>query len=98
MHSNLFPFLIIQKPERDEWGSGLEAMQTALALEKSVNQSLLDLHNLADSKGDPQFSDFIEGNYLTEQVEAIKQISDYITQLKRVGPGLGEHMFQKHLE
>jgi len=85
----------IQKPERDEWGTGLEAMQSALALEKNVNQALLDLHSLSDSHNDHQFSDFIEGNYLTEQVEAIKQLSDYVTNLKRVGPGLGEYMFDK---
>ncbi len=44
----------LQKPERDEWGSGLEAMQAALALEKSVNQSLLDLHAIADKHSDYQ--------------------------------------------
>ncbi|MFG1580539.1 50S ribosomal protein L19e, partial [Staphylococcus aureus] len=38
----------IQKPDRDEWGSPLEAMQTTLALGKSVNQALLDLHKIAD--------------------------------------------------
>jgi len=86
----------IQKPERDEWGSGLDAMQAALALEKNVNQSLLDLHKLADSHGDAQMTDFIEGNYLTEQVEAIKELSDYVTNLKRVGTGLGEYMFDKN--
>lgn len=43
-----------QKPDRDEWGTGLEAMETALALEKTVNQSLLDLHKLADGHGDAQ--------------------------------------------
>ncbi|XP_059496452.1 ferritin, heavy subunit-like, partial [Stegostoma tigrinum] len=32
------------KPERDEWGNSLQAMQVALDLEKNVNQSLLDLH------------------------------------------------------
>merc|ERR1711893_145603 len=85
----------IQKPERDEWGSGLEAMQAALALEKNVNLSLLDLHKLADSHGDAQITDFIEANYLTEQVEAIKELSDYCTNLKRVGPGLGEYIFDK---
>merc|ERR1712002_824126 len=85
----------IQKPERDEWGSGLEAMQAALALEKNVNQALLDLHKVAETHGDAQMMDFIEGNYLTEQVEAIKELSDYITNLKRVGPGLGEYMFDK---
>jgi len=87
----------IKKPERDEWGSGLEAMQAALALEKSVNQSLLDLHSIADSHKDPQMCDMIESNYLTEQVEAIKQIGDYITRLKRVGPGVGEFLFDKEL-
>lgn len=44
----------MQKPERDEWGTGLEAMQTALALEKNVNQTLLDLHGLASTHGDAQ--------------------------------------------
>nr|UYM80470.1 ferritin-like protein 1 [Phoronopsis harmeri] len=85
----------IKKPERDEWGSGLEAMQTALDLEKHVNQALLDLHKVADRHGDAQFSDFIEGHFLTEQVEGIKKIGEYITNLKRVGPGLGEYMFDK---
>jgi len=86
----------IKKPERDEWGSGLEAMQAALALEKQVNQSLLDLHGVAGSHNDAQMSDFIENHYLTEQVEAIKQLGDYVTQLKRVGPGMGEYLFDKH--
>jgi len=85
----------IKKPERDEWGSGLEAMQAALALEKQVNQSLLDLHAVASSHNDAQMSDFIENHYLTEQVEAIKQLADYVTNLKRVGPGLGEYTFDK---
>jgi len=86
----------VKKPERDEWGSGLEAMQAALALEKHVNQALLDLHKLSDSNGDAQFCDFIEANFLTEQVEAIKEISDHITNLKRVGTGLGEYMYDKN--
>ena len=46
--------LSFQKPDRDEWGSGLEAMEAALALEKTVNQSLLDLHKVADGHGDAQ--------------------------------------------
>lgn len=85
----------VKKPERDEWGTGLEAMQAALALEKNVNQSLLDLHKLCDGHGDAQMCDWLESHYLTEQVEAIKEISDHITQLKRVGSGLGEYMYDK---
>jgi len=85
----------IKKPDRDEWGTGLEAMQVALQLEKSVNQSLLDLHKVCSSHDDAQMADFIESEYLTEQVDAIKEIGDHITQLKRVGPGLGEYMYDK---
>ncbi|XP_045927601.1 ferritin, middle subunit isoform X2 [Micropterus dolomieu] len=46
----------VKKPERDEWGSGLEAMQCALQLEKKVNQALLDLHKLASDHVDPHVS------------------------------------------
>ena len=67
----------------------------ALALEKHVNQSLLDLHKIADKHGDAQMMDFIEGEYLKEQVDAIKKIGDHVTNLKRVGPGLGEYQFDK---
>lgn len=87
----------IEKPERDEWGSGLDAMQMALALEKNVNQVLLDLHKVASKHEDGHMTNFLEGEFLEEQVESIKQIAGYVTQLKRVGPGLGEQLFDKEL-
>uniref|UniRef100_UPI0035A3D6A8 Ferritin n=1 Tax=Azumapecten farreri TaxID=106299 RepID=UPI0035A3D6A8 len=85
----------VKKPDRDEWGTGLDAMQASLSLEKNVNQALLDLHTVGDKEGDKQFMDFLESDYLEEQVEDIKKISDHITNLKRVGSGLGEYMFDK---
>lgn len=88
----------IKRPERDEWGTGLEAMQVSLQLEKEVNQSLLDLHKLCSSHDDAQMADFLESEYLGEQVDDIKEISDHITQLKRVGPGLGEFEYDKKLQ
>jgi ferritin heavy chain len=39
-------FQDIAKPSSTEWGSPLEAMEAALELEKTVNQSLLDLHKV----------------------------------------------------
>jgi len=45
-------FGCVQKPEKESWGSGLDVMQSALAMEKTVNQCLLDLHKLAENKGD----------------------------------------------
>lgn len=85
----------IAKPIRDSWGTGLEAMQTALELEKNVNLALLDLHKVASAHNDPQMADFLETHFLEEQVDSIKQIGAYVTTLKRVGPGMGEYMFDK---
>ena len=42
----------IKRPDKDEWGTGLDAMETALALEKTVNQALLDLQKISDMHGD----------------------------------------------
>jgi len=85
----------IEKPALQEWGSCVDAMQTALQLERNVNQALLDLHKLSEVKGDAHMMDFLETHYLTEQVEAIKELGGYVTNLKRVGTGLGEYMFDK---
>jgi len=86
----------IAKPAEDEWTSIEFAFEAALDLEKKVNQSLLDIHSLASEKGDPQFLDFLETHYLEEQVKAIKELSDHITNIKRNGPGLGEYLYDKH--
>ncbi|XP_060112583.1 ferritin heavy chain B-like [Heteronotia binoei] len=89
----------IKKPERDAWGTTLDAMEAALQLEKNVNQALLELHRLASNKGDPHLCDFLETHYLDEQVKAIKVLGDYITNLRRLGDsqgGLGEYLFDKH--
>lgn len=85
----------IVKPEKDEWGTLTDAMKAAQTLEKHVNQSLLDLHKVADTHEDKQMCDWIESHFLTEQVEAIKELGEYIRQLTRVGSGLGEYMFDK---
>ncbi|KAL9965848.1 hypothetical protein ACROYT_G029702 [Oculina patagonica] len=87
----------IKKPERDEWGTGLEACQAALDLEKHVNQALLDLHKVADTHNDPQMSDFIE-DYLNEQVESIKEISELVANLKRMMDFIEENYLEEQVE
>merc|ERR1712210_285545 len=85
------------KPTTMEWGTPLEAMEAALELEKTVNQSLLDLHKVAGDKGDGHLCDFLESEYLGEQVEGIKAIGDLITKMKRAGDGLGLHLIDKEM-
>ncbi|KAG0747389.1 hypothetical protein G6F62_001464 [Rhizopus arrhizus] len=86
----------LQAPETD-WKSAKNAVESALQLEKDVNKSLLNLHKIADSNGDPQMCDFIEAEYLGEQVEAIKKLADMVTQLNRVGEGLGVYLWDQQL-
>lgn len=88
----------VSKPSKDEWTSPLEALTAALELERSVNTNLLKIHGVAASNNDPQLCDFLETHFLEEQVKSIKELSDYIVQLKRCGPGLGEFLFDKELE
>ena len=89
----------IKRPEQDEWGNGLNALESSLLLERKVNQSLLELHVLATTHNDAHLSDFLEKELLDTQVESIKQIGDMIAKLKLAGPGgLGLYLFDEHLK
>ncbi len=61
----------VAKPNKNEWTSALEAVEAALQLEKTVNQSLLSLHNVASDNNDAHLCDFLESNFLNEQVRSI---------------------------
>ncbi|KAL0450978.1 UNVERIFIED_CONTAM: Ferritin-2, chloroplastic [Sesamum latifolium] len=83
--------------EDAEKGDALHAMELALCLEKLTNEKLLKLHSIADKNNDPQLADFVESEFLEEQVEAIKKISEYVAQLRRVGKGHGVWHFDQML-
>lgn len=80
-----FFFFELQKPERDEWGSGIEALECALQLEKTVNQSLLDLHKVSSDHNDPHVS--------------IKSLLDHCTPERReiVSPSMSHFSLRGHL-
>ncbi|MCD7452846.1 2Fe-2S ferredoxin [Datura stramonium] len=80
-----------------EKGDALYAMELALSLEKLTNEKLLLLHTVATRNNDVQLADFVENEYLQEQVEAIKKISEYVAQLRRVGKGHGVWHFDQML-
>lgn len=91
-------FANISAPPQTEFTSLLSAFTSALTLEKEVNGSLLALHKVADSHDDAQMTDFLEGNFLKEQVEAIRELAGYVANLRQVGSGLGEWMFDHEFE
>jgi len=88
-------FQNIQKPEVDEWGSVFESFQAALALEKFINNILLELHSLASQRNDPQMCSFLQKEFLTHQQEIIKKTSEIVFSLKRLDSGLGEFTFDR---
>merc|ERR1711863_34177 len=90
-------FQDVAKPTTMDWGTPIEAMEAALELEKTVNQSLLDLHKVAGDKGDGHLCDFLESEYLAEQVEGIRAIGDLIVKMKRAGDGLGLYLIDKEM-
>ncbi|GFY82078.1 ferritin 3 [Actinidia rufa] len=95
--------------DHTEKGDALYAMELALSLEKLTNEKLLNLHNVrhffslvslvpvATRNNDVQLADFVENQFLNEQVEAIKKIAEYVAQLRRVGKGHGVWHFDQML-
>ena len=63
----------------------LKAFELALKMEKDIYKNLLLLHKQSEDDNDPQFCDFLESEYLNEQIESINEISKYITKLKMIG-------------
>ena len=63
----------------------LEGFNKALEMEQKVYLKLLEVHKVGEEENDPQFCDFIEGEFLSEQIEAINQLGVYISQIKRIG-------------
>nr|XP_033817846.1 ferritin light chain, oocyte isoform-like [Geotrypetes seraphini] len=91
-------FQDVKKPESDEWGNGTQAMEFALRLEKTLNQALLDLHKIAMDHADPHMCDFLEHQFLEEEVKLIKKLGDHVTNLRRLKAdevGMGMYLFDK---
>ncbi|XP_061264794.1 ferritin heavy chain-like [Bos javanicus] len=90
-------FLDIRKPETQQRESGLQAMQDVLHLEKCVNQSLLNLYQLATDSSDAHLCHFLETHHLDQQVKFIKELG-YVSNLSNVESlegGLAEYVFDK---
>lgn len=85
----------VKKPDRDEWTSGSDAMQAALQLEKNSHDSYMALSSIAETNKDANMCDFVE-EFLDANVNIIKEVSDHVSRLQKVGPGLGEYMFDRN--
>jgi len=89
--------LPILEPDVHSFSSALDAMEVALKMEINVNHALLKMHKVASDADDAQLCDYLESNYLEEQVEAINSIATTVRKLMRAGPGLGEYMVDREM-
>uniref|UniRef100_A0A1I8ALR5 Ferritin n=1 Tax=Steinernema glaseri TaxID=37863 RepID=A0A1I8ALR5_9BILA len=87
----------VMKPQKQEWENLELAFRTALELERANNTALLELHSVVDSKSDPDCRNFLQKNYLREQVNEIENMARRLNHCRRVGGGLGEYMYDREL-
>ncbi|XP_032744840.1 ferritin heavy polypeptide-like 17 [Rattus rattus] len=68
------------------------------SMEMTINQSLLNLHELAKGKDDAHLCDFLGQHCLDQQVHVLKKMGGYLTNLRQMGApeqGLAEYLFDK---
>ncbi|KAI1698587.1 ferritin-like domain-containing protein [Ditylenchus destructor] len=82
----------ISQPDKAEWSSVLEVFEKTLECDKAVNKELLNLHDIAEKNHDWQMCDFLEKEFLQHMVKHLEELGWIITNLRRVGKGLGEFM------
>lgn len=50
---------LYQKPTRDDWKGGMDAITFSLDYQKSLNRSLLEIHQAAGENSDPHVSNLL---------------------------------------
>jgi ferritin len=88
----------ITKPERNEWLGGLQAMECAFHLEMTITENLLELHQMATNKSDPQLCDFLRCHCLCQQMETLEELAGYLNDLRKMwalGEDLTEYLFDR---
>ncbi|KAH9489935.1 hypothetical protein Btru_038296 [Bulinus truncatus] len=86
---------------REDWMTGLYALEDALALEKSINNGLINLAKESVNFEDPKTRDQVE-QYLDKQVEVIQKLAELITKLRKYKQDgdyiLGEYLINNQLD
>ena len=85
----------IKRLDHNDWESSLKATGCTFHVEKSVNQSLVDLYQLATDKNDAHLCDFLAHHYL---VKSFKELGGHLTNLCKMGSpevGMTEYLLDK---
>ncbi|CAO2624283.1 Ferritin heavy polypeptide-like 17 [Lemmus lemmus] len=74
----------IQGPDSDSWHGGIQALEYALHMEKTINHCLLNLHALAKGNGNAYLCNFLEQSCLNQQVQVLEEVSGYLNNLRQM--------------
>ncbi|XP_055779330.1 ferritin, lower subunit-like isoform X3 [Salvelinus fontinalis] len=98
---HLFCQQCLNKPSREDWRGGLDAITFSLEFQKTLNTSLLEVHRGANTHTDPHLCDFLEQHFLSDSHDTIKKLGDHLGSLTRLTSSethgsMGEYLFDKH--
>ncbi|KAF5923899.1 hypothetical protein HPG69_010328 [Diceros bicornis minor] len=68
---------VIKRPDIDNWGTGVQALESALELENTLNKLLQDLKTLASEKHDSDLLHFL-GRFLDKQKRNIRYLENQV--------------------
>jgi len=85
----------VEMPSKFEWSSALEAVTSAVELEADLNKKLHLIHKNAETVcHDPHLMDFLESEFLEEQISSMNSLKKLATTLRSFEPtnrALGEY-------
>jgi len=91
----------VAMPGKSTWSSAEEAVRDAVHLEKELNNKLHNIHKNADRIcADPHLMDFLETEFLEEQMSSISQLNKLLTSLTSFESDnklMGEYLVDKQL-
>ncbi|XP_054168739.1 ferritin heavy chain B-like [Oppia nitens] len=90
--------LDVKMPVKSTWNSPKQALEDAIQLENDVNDYIHKIHGIAEHTClDPHLMDFIESEYLEEQMTSINQLTRIHTILSQMQNGVGEYLLDRQL-
>jgi len=90
--------LDVKMPLKSTWNSPKQALEEAIQLENEVNNDIHKIHAIAEHTClDPHLMDFLESEYLEEQMTSIDQLTRLVTILTQMQNGVGEYLLDRQL-
>jgi len=90
--------LKVKMPDKNVWDSPRHALEDALKLENDFNDYIHKIHSIAEHTcQDPHLMDFLESEYLEEQISSVNQLKRLITMLSQMDGGVGEYLLDRQL-